>query len=859
MNFTLLKNTLRDNALTIDELYKVFECSNKSLQKQFDIELNKYLNTGEVFIIDGLFTLPKRDQFLGKIIDKKRNYCEVVSMLNSKSYRISGIESKYFLIGDLIYFQKIDDEIHAIDYFKHVDTFKGQFLINNQTPSLNVDYLKSCNISISISEMNGFSPNIGDLLQCSILDYDESKIKVKIEGILVSSNSVDSDISMIIEEHDCSLDFPIEVIKEAKIIPQEITADDKQGRVDYTSDIAVTIDGDDARDFDDAVYCKKEGKGFMLRVYIADVTEYVKPHHPLDDEASYRGTSIYVADRVIPMLPFELSNGICSLNPNVERLVLAVTMYIDPYGNTYNSKVEKAYIKSHSRLTYSNVNKFFNGEEVDISNEVKDMLKDLHECGTALNKKNNREGIIDFDSQELHFRLDENNFPIEVIKEVQGEAEQMIEDLMIETNVTIASLLDDNGVPVLYRVHEKPFESKLIDFKDYLKKNNLLSKFPPIKNITATSLNDFLKSIKDDDVRKTVSYQLLRCMTKAKYSNEKIGHFGLSKPRYCHFTSPIRRYPDDVIHRAVKDYLIDKKEINVPLYNKYLSRIGDQLTQLEINSMIIEREVEDLESCKYLSRHIGEVFHGSVVSLLKKGMFIELENGIQGFLPYYCIDSDFYFYQDVNKAVLGKKSGKEFNIGSKLDVCVLSVNIDSKDINLCSAEFYKDNAVNLTDEEKETLSQNGVRLYMADSTNKGLAQLAKKKQEETLKEKGNYRPTKEEWKTIDLIRAIKAKYENEDTLKDKLKALGITELEYNKLLPFVDHKSKSTRSRSDSKYSSHDRSKDTNGHSHSSHFKSSNRSSFSKNDDQNNNQKRSDRKRTFSHQRNSNHSRSKKK
>ncbi len=666
------------------------------------------------------YLLEDQKIFLGRVFLKTRNFVVMKKIPSNEEAKVSGKESSGLLVGDLVYAKEYQQGIfHCLSYYKAVETLKGRYSLDKDgKEQLLVEYLNSAGYSILV---NGKSPDIGfvnqgDLVQASIQSLNDFTITVTLDKLLVHADEVGSDISMIISKNDAALSFPDKVMEEAKALPSTISDSDKKGRHDFTEDCVVTIDGDDAHDFDDAVSIKRFGKGYEVVVHIADVTEYVKPNHPLDDEALVRGTSIYVADRVVPMLPFELSNGICSLNPNEERLVLSVTMDVDTFGNVFNYNIEKGFIRSHGRLTYNKVNSFWNGEECEYSDEIKDSLNLLKECSDAIRKRRERQGAMKLSSTELKFHLDEKGHPTDVTKEVQGPAEKMIEDLMIIANCTVAKALKTNKIPVLYRVHELPPEEKFTNFKEFIRKMDrmLINSFPKYENISGSRLNDFLSSIKDDGLKSAISYMMLRSLAKARYSPEELGHFGLAELYYCHFTSPIRRYPDDIIHRLVKDYLIEKKNFNYEEVYASLENLGDITSAEEVKATAIEREVDDLESAKYMTDHIGEEYHGHITGLVQRGMFIQLDMGIEGFLAYHCMHDDFFRFNERSYAVEGRDTDISFTIGTEIDVKVLASNPKTEEIDFATPEFYDRFAADLDEEEREKMSLNGVHLENED-------------------------------------------------------------------------------------------------------------------------------------------------
>lgn len=856
MKETEIENLLKGQQQSLKALQEKAECYTSHDKEELDTILAHLMDNGIIGKRNEIyFTLKDEGLFLANVIVKNRNFVILKEVPSGIEHRISGEESDQLLLNDLVYAKEFQKGVfHCTEYYKPTTALKGYYTLNRDgKEKLAVGYLDACGKQVLISAIDDSIKgeiNQGDYVEGSILSFKGNTLTVKVDKLLVKGNEVGSDISMIIAEQGSPLHFPEGVIEEAKSIPAVVSDEDKEGRTDFRDECVVTIDGDDAHDFDDAVSIKRLGLGYEVRIHIADVTAYVKPGHPLDNEAITRGTSIYVADRVVPMLPFELSNGICSLNPNVERLVLTVTMDVDSMGNVFSSKIERGVIRSHGRLTYNQVNDFFEGKEVDLSEEIKDTLLILHEASLAIRKRRHMQGSFTLDSTELKFHLDENGMPTNVTKMVQGESEKMIEDMMVIANCTVARELRKNGIPVLYRVHEFPPSDKLSTFRDFLKKLRLLKAFPKTENLSGARLNDFLESIEDDNVRASVSIMMLRALAKARYTPEELGHFGLAEIDYCHFTSPIRRYPDDIIHRLVKDYIIDKKPVDYDEVYNYLDNMGDILSREEVRADKIQRESDDLESAKYMTQHIGEQFHGKVVGMVQRGMFIETELGIEGFLAYHCMHGDFFRYSEKDFAVYGKETDVSFALGTPIDIKVLASNPDKREIDFATPEFYDQYALDLSEEDRENLSLNGIQVYyddeyplmtgkarfyeehkerendnmndenneMTNNENLDIAMssmdekedyIAKKKAE---REDDGFRPSPEQWKEVDVIRAVMAKYpDDEQKVIEVLSVMDISEEEYRKLLRFTKPR-EDRGSRRGGKFSSRGGRSDRGGH-----------------------------------------------
>lgn len=631
--------------------------------------------------------------------------------------RLTGEVADKMLIGDYCYVYCDIGKFGPRDckFFcdlQPITQIKGNYRLGTEgAPELVIPYLEVANVKVLVTENAAKDVGIGDFVSATILERQTGVIKVRIDKLLVKAGNVGADISQIIAANDAPMDFPQEVIDEAKAIPQQLVPDDYKDRKDLRDEVIVTVDGEDSRDFDDAVSGVRTDYGWEVGIHIADVAHYVKPGHPLDSEAQNRGTSIYVADRVVPMLPVELSNGICSLNPNVDRLTLTCRAKIDKAGNVISSEVYPSVIRSHGRLTYTQVNELIHTGDCDsLTPEVKSMLGVLKECADAVRARREKQGAMKLDSVELHFTLDEKGFPTAVSTKQQDDAEKLIEDLMIVANCEVAKLLHKLNIPTLYRIHELPPEEKFAVLLQYVKKLGLIKFFPPKGGASPKALNDFMNSIQDPNLRKAVSIVMLRSMAKARYSPDEVGHFGLAEPEYLHFTSPIRRYPDTIVHRCLHDYVFEHKPFDRNSLYDHMKDLGDSLSADEKRAQTIERSVDDLESSKYMSVRISEKFHGFIVSFLDFGMFVQLDNGIEGLLPFEYINDDRFFYDDRHLTVKDNTADTEYNLGQEIDVCVFSCNVQNRKITFCSPEFMETLGRNLTPEQLAMLKANNVAI-----------------------------------------------------------------------------------------------------------------------------------------------------
>ena len=506
-----------------------------------------------------------------------------------------------------------------------------------------------------------------------------------ITEVLGNKNDVGVDILAIMRRYNVVEEFPKEVAAEAARIETAPTADEIANRVNRTDFQIVTIDGLDAKDLDDAVYARKNKDGsFFLGVYIADVSYYVKEKSPLDIEAFERGTSIYLVDRVIPMLPKELSNGICSLNAGVNRLAFACEMNLDSSANVVNYNIFPTVINVCQRLNYTAVNSYFNNGDVSDMKAVTPMLEILKDiCEKRLIIRKNR-GSIDFDLPEIKVRLDERGKPVEIIKRERNLAESIIEECMLLANETVAKHMFKQSKPFIYRVHEQPDDEKLDSFNDLLSTFNLHINRQPNGKIQPIDIQRVLKKIAGKPEEKIISTIALRSMKQARYSVENTGHFGLAARYYTHFTSPIRRYPDLIVHRLLRELInptnkSQQKKHNIKLRNK-LPKIATQSSNLERLAIDIERETTELKITEYMKAFVGKNFDAVICSVTKFGFFVELDNGVDGLVRIESLTGDFFNYVESEYAIFGRRTGKKFKIGDNVKVKLVEANIELRQL-----------------------------------------------------------------------------------------------------------------------------------------------------------------------------------
>lgn len=534
-----------------------------------------------------------------------------------------------------------------------------------------------------------------------IKELDRNTVLAEITNIIGHKNDVGVDIEAIVYKHMFSPKFPDEVLEELDDIPDEVRDEDKIGRKDLTGEVIFTIDGDDTKDIDDAISIRKLDNGnYELGVHIADVSYYVKPGTKLYDEAYERGTSVYLVDRVIPMLPHKLSNGICSLNPNVERLAQSCVMEIDNKGNVVSHEIFESVIKSNIQMTYKKVNKWLDEGITEVGYEpYTEKLTLMKELADILRQNREARGAIDFGTDEAKIIADETGKPVDVILRERASGEMMIEDFMIAANETVAQHVFYMELPFVYRVHGTPKEEKVNDFLDFV--SSLGYKITGKVNIQyPSSIQNILDQLKDKKEYKILSSLMLRAMQKAVYQPENIGHFGLASKIYTHFTSPIRRFPDTTVHRLLRTYLYenDESKKTVDYFREYLPVLTEHASLKERDAIECEREVEDMKMAEYMMDHVDEEFTGIISGVTSFGMFIQLPNMIEGLVHISDISGDYYNYDERTMSLIGQKTKKRYRIGDEVTVICKSA---SKEEAFIDFEIKNQNNTVENEEEKE--------------------------------------------------------------------------------------------------------------------------------------------------------------
>jgi len=488
--------------------------------------------------------------------------------------------------------------------------------------------------------------------------------------------------------HELPSAFPAEAEREAEAFGDQIDPRRAEGREDLRQMPLVTIDGADARDFDDAVWAEPRGDGFRVIVAIADVAEYVTPGSALDDEAQKRGTSAYFPDRVVPMLPETLSNGLCSLNPAVDRLVLGCEMKLDGRGKVTGSRFFEGVMRSAARLTYDQVRKMVEHGESDLNERfghVRANLDALYDVYRLLAKRRKRRGAIDFDSEEVRFVFDTEGRVESLDRRARHDAHRLIEECMIAANVEAAKTVQQIGLPALFRVHDTPPPDKLAELETFLSAHGL--KVGWKDEPEPADLSRIQEAARGTPIAPLVDAVLLRSLALAVYQPENRGHFGLALDAYAHFTSPIRRYPDLLLHRALKHHLRKRARRDYPYSGGRMTELGRECSRLERRAEEAGREVDERLKCQFMQRHIGDVFRGVITGVTGFGAFVEIiELGVSGLVHVTSLPNDYYHYDAVGRVLTGERRGLRFRLADEVDVEVTAVSVDERKIDFRIAE-----------------------------------------------------------------------------------------------------------------------------------------------------------------------------
>lgn len=534
----------------------------------------------------------------------------------------------------------------------------------------------------------------GHKVVVQLTDYgnDKKKPEGKIIEIIGHVNDPGTDIMSIVKGYDLPVEFPEKVLKQAENVGKPVSAADMAGRMDIRDWQMVTIDGEDAKDLDDAITLTKEGDAYRLGVHIADVTNYVQERSALDVEALERGTSVYLVDRVIPMLPHALSNGICSLNAGEDRLALSCIMLIDKKGAVIDHMIAETVVRVDKRMSYTSVRKILKDQDQAERREYQElipMFERMEELAAILREKRRKRGSIDFDFPETKIILDRQGRPLEIKPYERNVATRIIEDFMLIANETVAQDFFWQEIPFVYRTHDTPDSEKIRKLGTFINNFGYSIKIGQ-EEIHPKELQKLLEKIEDTPEEPLISRLTLRSMKQAKYTTQNTGHFGLATQYYCHFTSPIRRYPDLQIHRIIKETLRGKmNQKRYSHYERILPEVAAQSSARERRAEEAERETDKLKKVQYMSERIGESFEGVISSVTSWGMYVELPNTIEGMVHITNLTDDYYHFNEETYELTGEATGRIFKLGQKIEVVVADTNLHMRTIDFVLPEHAK--------------------------------------------------------------------------------------------------------------------------------------------------------------------------
>lgn len=568
---------------------------------------------------------------------------------------------------------------------RSLKTVVGKFILDDEKPKY-AGYIKSKNQKIQQKIYIKKEPVVLDGTEIIKVDIDKYPTRGhdyfvgQVRDIVGHQGDVGIDVLEVLESMDIVSDFPDDVLAEANAVPDAPTDKDLIGRVDLRQEVTFTIDGADAKDLDDAVHIKLLDNGhFELGVHIADVSYYVTEGSALNREAVARGTSVYVTDRVVPMLPERLSNGICSLNPNVDRLTQSCLMEIDRKGRVVNHQICQSVINTTFRMTYSDVNAILAGDD-ELAEKYQPIVESIHHMAdlhAILEKMRVRRGALNFDTNEAKIIINDKGMPVDIVLRQRGVAERMIESFMLAANETVAEHFSKRKLPFIYRIHEEPKTEKLQKFLDYASIFGIHIHGTANK-ITQQALQEFMAKVENKPGADVLNMMLLRSMQQARYSEHNHGHYGLAAEYYTHFTSPIRRYPDLLVHRMIREYtqVTDEK---IEHFRQVIPELATSSSTLERRAIDAERVVEAMKKAEYMEEYVGEEFEGVVSSVVKFGLFIELPNTIEGLIHITTLP-EFYNYNERTMTLQGEKSGKVFRVGQPIKIKLVRADKETGDI-----------------------------------------------------------------------------------------------------------------------------------------------------------------------------------
>ena len=664
------------------EEYKKLEKTLNNMTKEgilyYSEKKKRYLLLENSHLLKGkLLMNPKGFGFVDIGEGKKDIYIHKDNLNDARNNDIVLIE----LIGD-----KTEGRISKI-LSRDEDSFVGEVYFKDNKCFVKPDKKNNTDIEIVKESQHGLVEGHKVLVK----PISGNKYLGEVLNIIGHKNDIGVDILSFVYENNFHPDFPESVIEQLKEVPDNVNENEMTNRLDLRNITIFTIDGDDTKDIDDAISIKKiDDKKYELGVHIADVSNYVIPDTPLDKEAYERGTSVYLVDRVIPMLPHQLSNGICSLNPNVDRLAMSCIMTINSQGEVTHYDIKPSVIRSRIQMTYKKVNDIL--DKNIIAEGYEDFVADLNlmkELSDILRKKMIRRGYIEFSSSEAKILVDEKCHPIEIKLREEGTGENMIENFMVVANETVSSFIFYQNLPGIYRIHDKPDAKRLQKFFDFLSVRGYVVKGKR-QNVTGKDLQYILSQLTDKPDFKILNDMAIRCQAKAVYSSENIGHFGLGSKCYSHFTSPIRRYPDLILHRLVKDYSYNYSNETITKWETNLPEMANHCSIKEQDAVKCERDVDDMKMAEYMEDHINEEFEGIISNVQEFGMFVELPNSIEGLVKLEDMPGGGYSYIEEKLSLINKKTKKMFTFGDKVKVKCIAASKENSTIDFALVEKIKE-------------------------------------------------------------------------------------------------------------------------------------------------------------------------
>lgn len=662
---------------TIDEyktlLTKLEEMTTKGIlyysdkKKRYLLLKNSHLIKGKLmmnpkgfgFVIIGE---GKKDVYIGKdnLNSARNNDVVLIELINGKS------EGKIIKIID-----RDENSFVGCVYFKDNKCYVKPDKRNNIDIEIPEEYQKGLveGHKVVVKPING-SKYLGAILH-----------------VIGHKNDVGVDILSFVYAHGFKPQFPDNVLDDLKNIPDKINEEDTKGRLDLRDRTIFTIDGDDTKDIDDAISIKRIDDKYELGVHIADVSHYVLRGGAIDKEAYERGTSVYLVDRVIPMLPHQLSNGICSLNPNQDRLAMSCIMTIDKTGKIVNYQIAKSVIRSRIQMTYNKVNDILDKSIIaEGYDDFVDDLKLMKEVSDILRKKMINRGYIEFSSAEAKILVDEKCHPLDIKLREEGTGENMIENFMVAANETVGGFVFYQNLPGIYRVHDKPDQKRLQSFFDFLAARGYVVRGKK-HNITSKDLQYILSQLADKPDAKILNDMAIRSQAKAVYSDQNIGHFGLGSKCYSHFTSPIRRYPDLILHRLIKDYTENYSSSVIEAWQTDLPEMAAHCSVKEQDAQSCERDVDDMKKAEYMEEHIGEEFSAIISGVQEFGIFVELANTVEGLVKIENLPGGGYSYIEKSLSLISKNKKHRYTFGDTVKVkCIAS----SKETSMIDFEIVND-------------------------------------------------------------------------------------------------------------------------------------------------------------------------